>query len=178
MNHTELFKSFDKSKLPKWVKEAAKKAILDQKINCSGEKYLVSAFVWGATKDGHDVWEHLTGVMRYNRAFEEAKIPTSWKKGKPTVKKAAPKKLGFKDIKVCATIRACKNIPGIVRQKLIAEVIDVANGVYKETHPYAEIDKRHSSVDFAMLWKSMPSGHRIWDAVNDCAEDKAESWPW
>lgn len=268
MNHTKLFKSFDKCpRLPLWVKKAAKKSILEQKLDCRNSPTLFTAFSWMKSKERVAVWCHLDEVVSYGKELNLKRIPASWKKGKPTAKKelpvfktiaactdlpksvrdgaiaslkeqkikinagtnsvisaffwsdthenthvwehlhkvivgtekfeaskvpahwlvtplakrvtAAPKKLGFEDICVCAAIRACKNIPGVVRQKLIAEVIDVANGVFKDTHPRAKIwDKRTSSVALATLWEYMPSGYRIWEAVNDCAEDESKAWPW
>lgn len=265
MNHTKLFATIDASKLPKKIKDAIKESILKQKINCDNADNLNSAFVWANTSDGDAVWRHLHDVIHYGTKLNVKKIPASWKKGKPTVKKdplvfetiasctglpksvrdaaiaslkkqkitispvsksviaafswgstlegphvwehldnvidgarfrksrvpahwlvtpsakkvaAAPKKLGFKDIKVCATIRACENIPGIVRQKLIAEVIDVANGAYKETHPMAEVQLGARSIDSAMTWSDMPSGHNLWSAVSDCSEESGKIWPW
>lgn len=92
------------------------------------------------------------------------------------------KKYKFDDLAVCKTIRELKQIPGLVRQKLIAEVIDVANGVFSEMENGTKARTRllrmrkEPSTMYSLYWRHMPSGSTIWNAVYCC--EHGSKWPW
>lgn len=80
---------------------------------------------------------------------------------------ARPAKLGFNDIAVCATIRGLTSVPGEIRRKAIAEVIDVANNPDLRRCFGLRLDD--PCIHSAFMWHYMPSGPSFWLGLSSAA---------
>lgn len=77
------------------------------------------------------------------------------------------RKFGKDDVAICQVIQDCERIPGVVRQKLIAAIIDLANSPQRASD--VRLDRTAIQLPLAFRWEFSPFSFynsEIWAAVH------------